>query len=275
MRELTFYKMSAAGNDFVVMEIEAAGGSLNKLARQACDRKFGIGADGLLVLQRSKKADVKMRVFNADGSEAEMCGNGARCAAYLSAKRKAQSVKQKTKNTELKIETKAGIIDAEVSGKDVKIRLTDPKAMKLNLLIDIGKRKLKVHYIDTGVPHAVIFVEGLENIDLLCLGRAVRYHKVFAPRGANVNIVEALKDNYIKIRTYERGVEAETLACGTGSAASALITAQQLGKKSGKIDVGVNSGEVLKVYYKKIGDKFKDVWLAGQAKIIYKGAYYV
>lgn len=287
--------MSVAGNDFVVLETGAASGALRKLAKQVCDRKFGIGADGLLIMQKSRRADMKMRIFNADGSEAEMCGNGAQCAAYYGSRLKAQGPR-------IRIETKAGIIDSAVSGKEVKIRLTDPEEMRLNFLIGVNgvssgfscgaksrppalapgarperrdKRRLKVHYIDTGVPHVVIFVEGLENIDLLCLGKAVRYHQAFAPRGANVDIVEVVRDNYIKIRTYERGVEGETLACGTGAAASALITASLLPCNDRRINVQTSSGDILNVYFSREGDRFKDVWLAGQARIIYRGTYYV
>jgi diaminopimelate epimerase len=236
-----------------------------------------VGADGLLVLEKLKIADIRMRIFNADGSEAEMCGNGARCVSLW--------LKQKV----LKIETKAGVIKSEVKGDNIKIKLTDPKDIKLDILIKINNRLLKVNFINTGVPHTVIFVEGLDKIDVVNLGRLVRYHKRFTPGGSNVDFMEILSNNSIKIRTYERGVEDETLACGTGAVASALLYAirytlylpvRQAGGRralyaSGKVNIHTKSGEILKIYFNRVGNGFKNVWLEGKAKIVYKGVYYV
>ena len=276
--------MVASGNDFVVInQLQATGYRLQALAKELCDRKYGVGADGLLFLEKSKVTDIKMRIFNADGSEAEMCGNGVRCVALYIGK------------SNIKIETKAGIIESMVNldnvnpvrntkslrGKSkisngVKIKLTDPKDIKLNIPIKVNNRTLHVNFINTGVPHTVIFVEGLDKIDIVNLGRQIRYHHRFSPQGTNVDFVEALSNKSIKIRTYERGVEDETLACGTGAAAAALITDYRLQITDyGKIDVHTKSGEVLKVYFNKVNDKFKDVWLAGKARIVYKGVYYV
>jgi diaminopimelate epimerase len=270
---IDFYKMVAAGNDFVVVgeHLQAGSRELAELARNMCDRKYGIGADGILLIEKSKKADAKMRIFNADGSEAEMCGNGARCSALLT-KEKTKSKKSKI----IKIETKAGIIESEVNKENVKIKLTAPSGTKLNIPIKINNRTLKVNFVNTGVPHAVIFVEGLDKIEVDRLGRIIRYHPEFAPKGANVNFVEVLNDDFIKVRTYERGVEAETLACGTGSSASAIITGIRQ-KKTGDKRIGVQtkSGEILKVYIEQENNKFKNVWLEGRAKLVYKGRYYV
>ncbi|MDP2924275.1 MAG: diaminopimelate epimerase [Candidatus Omnitrophota bacterium] len=268
--QIEFTKMVASGNDFVIidaMRYALCAMRWNDLVKKICDRKYGVGADGLLLLEKSKVADVRMRIFNADGSEAEMCGNGARCVAYW------QSAKRKALSAKLKIETKAGIIESEVKGENVKIKLTVPKDMKVGIPIMVNSRVLKVNFINTGVPHTVIFVEGLEKIDVDGLGRIIRYHENFKPAGTNVNFVEVKGDNSIKVRTYERGVEAETLACGTGSVASALIAAHNLQPiaSSDKTDVLTKSGEILKVYFNKIGDKFSDVWLEGKAKIVYEG----
>ncbi len=262
--------MVAAGNDFVISEAKSQkpkAKSLSILAKDICDRKFGAGADGLLWLEKSRKADLRMRIFNADGSEAQMCGNGARCIALY----KAKSKKQKAK---IKIETKAGIIDSEINGDSVKIKLTNPKAIKLDVPVKVGGRQIKVNFINTGVPHAVIFTQGLEKIDILPLGRALRYHKEFSPCGTNVDFIEILSSNSIRIRTYERGVEDETLACGTGSVAAALIFSLKTGA-GGKVFVHTQSGEILKVYFKKSGERFIDVWLEGKTKKAYEGVYYV
>ncbi|MEW5758074.1 MAG: diaminopimelate epimerase [Candidatus Omnitrophota bacterium] len=251
--------MVASGNDFVIAE----GENLGKLAHNICDRKYGIGADGLLVIEKSKIADIKMRIFNADGSEAEMCGNGARCAALW------------VNKPQVKIETLAGIIESKIHGKNVKIKLTDPVDFKLNIPLLINERKLSVNFVNTGVPHVVIFVEGVDKINVFEIGRLIRYHKAFGPRGTNINFVEVVDDKNIIARTYERGVEGETLACGTGSAASALVASlvHNLNKK--EINVKVRSGEILKIYFKSENSSFKDVWLEGKVKIVYKGEYNV
>ena len=281
--------MVASGNDFVVIENSypthatawvSRLTSCQSLAKKICDRKFGVGADGLLFLEKSKIADVKMRIFNPDGSEAQMCGNGARCVALYMGK------------PYLKIQTKAGIIEAEVKrdnvnpvrntahiranlivSNGVKIKLTDPKEIKLDIPIKINNRLLKVNFINTGVPHTVISVEGLDEINVVNLGRQIRYHQKFKPSGTNVDFVEALSNNSIKIRTYERGVEDETLACGTGAVASALILATRYSLLATKINVQTKSQEILKVYFDKISDKFRNVWLEGKAKIAYKGCW--
>jgi diaminopimelate epimerase len=267
-KKVEFTKMVAAGNDFVIIEnschLSAVSGQL--LARKICDRKYGIGADGLLFLEKSKITDVKMRIFNPDGSEAEMCGNGARCAALYSAR----------EERKISIETKAGIIESRVDGNNIKIKLTEPKDIKLDISLKLNKRKFKANFVDLGVPHAVIFVEGLDGIQVSEIGRAIRNHKKFAPRGANVDFVEVLSDNSIKIRTYERGVEDETFACGTGSVASALLYALRSTLCANhKINVHTKSGEILRVYFRKTKTGFRDIWLEGKAKIVYKGVYYV
>ncbi|MBN1405505.1 MAG: diaminopimelate epimerase [Candidatus Omnitrophica bacterium] len=264
MKQVKFTKMQARGNDFVV--INAITGNLPALAVKLCDRKFGIGADGLLVIEKSKCADVRMRIFNADGSEAEMCGNGASCVALW-----VKSQNRIPDNRQISIETKAGIIKSGVKGDTVKIKLTDPKGLKLDIPIKINNRALKVNFVDTGVPHAVILAEAIEKIDVQAIGSSVRYHKRFSPKGANVDFIEALNKDSIKIRTYERGVEAETLACGTGSVASAIIFACKTGTGKKTVNVHTKSKEMLKVHFVRLGQKFSDVWLEGKAHIVFNG----
>ncbi len=287
MNKLYFTKMVASGNDFVVIEDRGSrieNRKLSVLSRKICDRKYGVGADGLLLLEKSKSADTRMRIFNADGSEAEMCGNGARCTAlyishpfdgvYTERSRSAQGRQGARHKKLIKIETKAGGIDSEADGDNVRIKLTDPKDIRLDIPIKINNRNIKVNFIDTGVPHAVIFTEGLEKIDIFPLGRLIRYHKEFSPGGTNVDFVEVLSRNSIKVRTYERGVENETLACGTGSAASALIFALKT-VAAGKIYIHTRSTEILTLYCVRTAGKFDNVWLEGKAKKVYEGAYYV
>jgi diaminopimelate epimerase len=273
MNKINFTKMVASGNDFIVSELaNRRVGELKILAQKICDRKYGVGADGLLVLEKSKIANVKMRIFNPDGSEAEMCGNGARCVALF------KNSQLMTHDSGLTIETKAGIVESCVNGNNLKIKLTDPKGLKLDIPIKVNKRTLHVDFINIGVPHTVIFVEGLDKIDVLVLGYSVRYHKRFAPAGTNVDFVEVLSNNSVKIRTYERGVEDETLACGTGAVAAALITSRKSvipSPNSQKINVLTKSGETLKVYFDKLDNRFSNIWLEGEANIVYKGEYYV
>ncbi len=259
--KINFTKMVASGNDFVVVEGLSKWRNLKKLSQKMCDRKYGIGADGLLVLNK-KGSGTSMRIFNADGSEAEMCGNGARCAALY------------IKVNSGKLFTLAGVIDTSIKASRVRIKLTDPKNVLLDIPLDILGKKIRVNFVNTGVPHTVIFVEGLKDIDVGLLGRAVRFHKKFYPAGTNVNFVELLGNDTIAIRTYERGVEGETLACGTGSTASAIIFAL-LNNLDSVVQVKTQSQEVLKVYFEKKGNNFKNVWLEGSAKIVYKGEYYV
>jgi len=273
-RKIKFTKVVASGNDFIIVESHhAAGlGSLSMFARRACDRKFGAGADGLLVLGKSRKADIRMRIFNADGTEAEMCGNGARCAALFVAGY--HPVGRLLGLKKISIETKAGVIASEVRADNVRIKLTRPKGLKFNIPIVINGRNLRVNFIDTGVPHAVVFVSGLDKIDVNGIGRQIRFHKRFSPQGANANFVEVLAGNSIAVRTYERGVEDETLACGTGSVASALISTLSCRlQAAGCVKVNTRGKEVLKVYFNKTGDKCEDVWLEGKARIVYKGEY--
>lgn len=261
MNKILFTKMVGSGNDFVVIQGKPAG-NLPKLAKLICDRRFGVGADGMLIIEKSKKANMSMRIFNADGSEAKMCGNGARCAALFSGKKK------------LSLSTGAGIIDAEVIGNCVKIKITEPKNIKLDIPLKVGNRLIKVNFINTGVPHTVVFVNGIEKIDVNSIGSSIRNHAKFSPAGTNVNFVQVLGTNLIQIRTYERGVEGETLACGTGSTASALVFALK-NNLNNLVKVKTQSGEILKIYFKKLNSKFEQVWLEGSAKIVYKGEYYV
>jgi diaminopimelate epimerase len=249
--------------------------NLKKIAVQACQRKLGIGADGLLVLEKSQKASVKMRIFNADGSEAEMCGNGARCVAYY-----LQQVTLKQSH-KIKIDTKAGILNSQTHKGDIEINMTVPRGIRLNSILSIRGHSLRFNFINTGVPHTVMLCEGIEQIDVPSLGRLIRFHKRFKPAGTNVNFVEPVGLDRIKIRTYERGVEGETLACGTGSVAAAIIYALKLRNsglaKEGRFDIVVDtaSGEALSICFHLHKNKISNVWLRGKARIICEGDCYV
>ncbi|MFA4991861.1 MAG: diaminopimelate epimerase [Candidatus Omnitrophota bacterium] len=262
MKKLNFVKMTGAGNDFVVIDAISRKEVYFVLAKRLCERRTGIGADGLLVIEKSKKADFMMRIFNSDGSEADMCGNGLRCAvAYMGRKKS-------------KIETRAGIYHGEITDKDiVKVTMVEPRGLRQDVSIKINERFMKVNFINTGVPHAVVFVQGIDEIDVNSIGREIRYHEEFRPAGANVDFVEIVDDKNIKMRTYERGVEGETLACGTGATASVLIASYKL-RVANCVNVRVKGG-LLKVYFKKKGSKISDVYLEGEAREVFQGGFYV
>ncbi len=273
MKKIHFTKMAGAGNDFIIIEARK-GLDLKKLAIKACDRTNGIGADGLLVVDKSKKADYRMRIINADSSEAEMCGNGARCmAAYI--------VRNKKPRKKLfSIETVAGIILGEAKGEVANVRLSAPHGFRANVPLTVSGRKIKVSYIDTGVPHAIVYVNALKNIDVTKIGQSIRYHTKFKPRGTNVNFVEQIRKNLVDVRTYERGVEDETKACGTGSVASAIVTYLKANphlknKAKAKMNVRTTGGEILEVTFDLVDNKISNVWLKGSANFIAKGEYYV
>ena len=275
MKTLPFTKMSGAGNDFVIMEAAALKGlDVKKLTIQICDRANGVGADGLLILDKSKKCDYKMRIINADGSEAEMCGNGSRCLIDYIARKK------EPKNPAISLETLAGAVLGEAQKEAVRVRLSDPVDYAPNIGIMVNGRKLKVDYIDTGVPHTIVFVDDLDKIDVNTIGRAIRAHEEFKPRGTNVNFVEQIKEDLIHVRTFERGVEAETKACGTGSVASAIVTYLKANPKvkvfqNAVMHVKTTGGEMLQVSFDLANRKAANVWLKGKVNWICEGKYFL
>jgi diaminopimelate epimerase len=261
-----FLKMSGSGNDFILIDNRdrsLAVGNITKFVRNVCERKVSVGADGLIIIENSQRADFRWRFFNADGSEVDMCGNGARCAARFAYIRGIAKEK-------MSFETGAGIIDAEVIGDTVKVKLTEPHSMKTNISVMIEGKPVEVNFVNTGVPHVVLFVHGLDRYDVLNTGRKIRYHGGFQPEGTNANFMEVIDRHTIRIRTYERGVEDETLACGTGAVASALISFSQ-GLVESPVDVNVKSGETLKIYFRKTGHGFEDIYLEGKANVVYEG----
>jgi len=263
---IDFFKMSGSGNDFILIDNRQGAlvvGNVVEFVKSVCRRKVSVGADGAILIEPSNRADFRWRFFNADGSEAEMCGNGGRCAARFAHLMGIAGEK-------MSFETVAGIIDAEVRGDVVKLRLTDPTALAMEDRIAIKNQTLFVHSIDTGVPHVVHFVRDPEDFDVFNTGRAIRYHERYRPAGTNANFVTVLDHHTIRVRTYERGVEDETLACGTGSAASALIAARK-GLVESPVDVRVQGGELLRIYFEKTDKGFTKVYLEGRVKMVYQG----
>ena len=265
MPTLQFTKMNGAGNDFVMLDNRDLSLSLdNAMIARLCDRHRGVGADGLLAVEPAQNgADFRMRYYNADGGEAEMCGNGARCfARYASRVGK--------KSGAITFETLAGTIGAKLVGENVRLAMSAPHSLAIGTELTVAGEKLTVHFLNTGVPHAVVFVEDLEKTDILRLGAALRYHTHFAPKGTNANFAAKLPGGGIAIRTYERGVEGETLACGTGVTAAALIHSRLSGAES-PVSVAVRGGDTLHVGFDRDCDGWSNVSLTGPADFVFDG----
>lgn len=263
---LEFTKMNGAGNDFLLIDNREERIVLSPAqVVRLCHRQRGVGADGVFLLKRSRSGNAEWAwdFFNSDGSTAEMCGNGARCFARF-------IQKVAGSNGMTSFETGAGVIRAEFSGEHVAVDLTEPKELRLNTPLVLDGREHSVHFINTGVPHAVVFTENLGQLDVQRLGGAVRWHPHFAPRGTNANFVQRIEANKIQVRTFERGVEGETLACGTGVAASALVAAR-LHQLTSPVEVQVQGGDRLEVSFESAGELFKNVRLSGPAEFVFEG----
>jgi diaminopimelate epimerase len=263
---LNFTKMNGAGNDFILADNRQKNLHLSeKQIVKLCDRHQGVGADGLMLLVPcdSGKADWAWQFYNNDGSVADMCGNGARCFARF--------IQKTTGNKNpLTFETGAGVIRAEFHGEQVTVNLTAPKDLRLDEKVTLSTGVESINSLNTGVPHAVLFVPDADKAMVQKLGEEVRYHSHFTPKGTNVNFVQKLPDGRIRVRTYERGIEGETLACGTGVTASALISAVVHSFQS-PVKIQVQSGDSLEVSFTRNGQQFEDVRLTGPADFTFQG----
>lgn len=263
---LEFTKMNGAGNDFAVIDGRSKKISLTReQIVRLCDRHRGVGADGVLILvpSVSGKADCAWEFYNSDGSTGEMCGNGARCFARF--------VRERTGlDRDLTFETEAGIIRAEFLEERVRVNLTPPRDLRLNEQVPLSAGSETIHSLNTGVPHAVLFVPDADKAMVMQLGPEIRRHKHFAPRGTNVNFVQLLGQNSIRVRTFERGVEGETLACGTGVTASALISSR-VHKFTSPVKVQVQGGDQLEVSFEGTNGNFANVRLTGPAEFVFNG----
>jgi len=258
--------MSGAGNDFVLIDNRAQNLRLTRdQVVRLCDRHRGVGADGVILLGRasSEQADWSWEFYNSDGSSGEMCGNGARCFGRFVQRRTGSPA-------DFNFETLAGIIHARFQGDRVTVNLTRPEKLVLNESLPLSTGKSIVHSLNTGVPHAVLFVPDADRAMLQQLGPEIRHHARFAPKGTNVNFVQVLAPGRIRVRTFERGVEGETLACGTGVTASALITSKIHNFQS-PIQVLVQGGDSLEVSFTENDAGFDQVSLTGPAEFVFEG----
>jgi diaminopimelate epimerase len=266
MDKIPFFKMSGSGNDFIIIDNRRSvvdEDRLKNLIVSVCRRKMSAGADGFILIEDSDSVDFKWRFYNSDGSRPEMCGNGARCAARFAF---LNNIAAKT----LAFETDAGVVAAEIIGDRAKVKMPDPSQFKIDFTIELTDGPGTLSSVNTGVPHVILETAKLDDVDVFNQGREIRYHKRFAPDGTNVNFAAVLEENRITIRTYERGVEDETLACGTGSIAAALVLAAKNGWQS-PVNVRTRSGITLTIHFTPSDNGFRDVYLEGDARVIYRG----
>jgi diaminopimelate epimerase len=269
MNTIRFQKWQGAGNDFIIIDNRNNQVcNINpKMINKLCDRHFGIGADGLMLISPSEDFDFEMFYFNSDGHPAEMCGNGGRCIAAMAAQAEVFSKKTRFLTTD-------GIHEAEVIREDlIRLKMTDIEEIKAVEIPDLDFSSVgNAAFLNTGVPHLVVFVDDPESVNVETKGRYLRNLDRFAPAGTNVNFVK-VSGQTLHVRTYERGVEGETLACGTGNVAAAVATEWFNNYGFNEYDC-VALGGRLKVSFKRLGNnRFTDVWLEGPAVRVFEGSF--
>jgi diaminopimelate epimerase len=268
MEKFKFYKYSGHGNDFVIIdnwEDQVVESDLVKVSKLMSRQKFGVGADGVVFITKGPdEVDFAVRFFNSDGSEAEMCGNASRCAAHLA-------------NTlgiapsEMNFKTKAGLVESTVNERQVSVMMPKIGRPEGAALVEIEGFSQTYYRLNTGVEHAVAFVEDLDGLNVFRYGRAVRRHPSFNPDGTNVDYVKVTGDNILSVRTYERGVEDETLACGTGCTAASLLAAAQGLVKGNSILCKTKGGEDLTVRFEGPAESPEKVFLEGEVRYVFSG----
>ena len=266
MDNIEFWKMNGSGNDFILIDNrdgQVREEEMGRLVERACRRRESVGADGVIFVAPSDQYDFNWRYFNADGGEVEMCGNGGRCVARF-------AYLKGIAGDKMTFGTKVGPISAEVEDRIVRVLMPDPTNLRIGIDLPLEAGWESVDFINTGVPHVVIQVKDLDEHPIFDQGRAIRYDSLFSPEGTNANFIKISGPDQIDIRTYERGVEDETLACGTGSIAAALI-ADVKGLVKSPVIVKTRGGESLKIYFKRVGDGFSEVYLEGNTTLVYKG----
>ncbi|RKX36393.1 MAG: diaminopimelate epimerase [Verrucomicrobia bacterium] len=264
---IDFTKMHGAGNDFVMIDninarVRLSPGDVAKL----CHRRFGIGADGVLLLEPpdSNRVDATMVYYNADGSRAEMCGNGARCFAAFALERGLG------RDGLIRFNTDAGIVSAETVDDLYRIELTPPTDLNLGRTIELRSGPRTIHTVNTGVPHVVHFVDDVNAVDIRRFGSEIRHHADFAPAGTNVNVAAIDEDGLVHVRTYERGVEDETLACGTGVTAVGIVSSL-INRIARPVRLQVAGASVLLVDFEETASGIEKVTLTGPAATVFTG----
>ena len=264
---ITFTKMTGTGNDFIVFDNRNGRltGREAEFFSSLCRRRFSVGADGVILAEKGERAPVRMRYYNSDGMEAAMCANGARCTAYFALH------KGFTAENTFRMEASDGFHEVEVTGPIVKFEMGAPRDYRSGFRFEYQPGLREGGFLNTGVPHLVLLVDGpsgLKDLNVGAVAPFYRNHRTF-PGGTNVNFVQKISDNAIEVRTYERGVEAETLSCGTGCVASALVAYTVLSVRP-PIRVVTRGGE-LRVEFDR---DWKHIYLIGPVQMVYEGSLY-
>ena len=263
---IEFWKMSGSGNDFILIDNRdrrIADDAMGSLVKKICRRRESVGADGVIFLIESERFDFGWRFLNADGGEVEMCGNGARCVARF-------AYLKGIAESKMTFETLAGPVAAEVTGQLVKVTMPKPSGLKMDIDLPLETGWQTVDFVNTGVPHVVIQVDSLSDYPVFQQGKRIRQHPMFSPEGTNANFIQIIGPDLLEIRTYERGVENETLACGTGAVAAALVSAAR-GMVESPVRAKTQGGEELRISFHKEQDEFTHVWFEGKTVIVYQG----
>jgi diaminopimelate epimerase len=263
---IPFAKLSASANDFIVLDNrdESFSDVASLIAERVCARRYSIGADGLILVENSKQATVRIRYINPDGEEFNTCGNGGRCAArytHLFVK----------PDQHITMETNIGVVKAQIVNRSVHLQLVKPTEIKLNLELSLEGKTYRGHYVQVGDPHFVVPFENIRNIDFVTLARKLRHHESLGPAGANVHFIEPIARNCMKIRSFERGVENETLACGSGCVSSAVSTFLE-GKTDPPVTFEPQSGIPVAVHFQASED-LGEIFLEGDARLVYRGEF--
>ncbi len=263
---IEFWKMSGSGNDFILIDNRngrVANDAMGLLVKKICRRRESVGADGVIFLTKSERFNFGWRYLNADGGEVEMCGNGARCVARF-------AYLKGITESKMTFETLAGPIDAEVTEGVVKVTMPKPSDLKMDIDLPLQTGWQTVDFINTGVPHVVIQVDSLHDYPVFQQGKIIRHHPMFSPEGTNANFIKIIGPDLLEIRTYERGVEDETLACGTGAVAATLVSAAR-GMVESPVRAKTQGGEELTISFQKDQNEFNQVWFEGKTVIVYQG----
>jgi diaminopimelate epimerase len=282
MEKISFFKMTGAGNDFIILDLDKNIPFVlsDKIIARLCSRRNGIGADGVVTLKNSDKYSFEMEYYNSDGTTGTLCGNGARCAIRYA--EMTGRLNQKGRFTSGGIEYSGEIIN----DRNIRFNLNPPGKIKYNFMVKAGSQMIKAHFVDTGSPHVVINIaemlrnpadpasgyDEMNDIPVIETGKEIRYLPEFAPGGVNVNFIK-ITDNKLYIRTYERGVENETLACGTGSAAAAIVAYYRYKMKKPVI-LHTRGGEELKVDFDEAEGAINNLSLTGPAKVTFSGSFF-
>lgn len=284
METIKFYKMTGAGNDFIFIKAEENPNFKleEKLISQICNRRYGIGADGLMYIKKSQDCDFEIEYFNSDGKPGSLCGNGSRCSLIF-------ANEYYEKKTSYNFKCGNSLFRGEILDKNLaRFYLNNPLQIKIDFKIKAASQLINACFVDVGSPHVIINIndiainpkypdlryKDLKTVPVKDLGAEIRWHKDFSPNGTNVNFISIENENTISIRSFERGVEDETLACGTGSTSAAIIARLKYGLKP-PIKVQTYGGDILTIgfNFNPISKEFADLYLEGPAKIVFIGEY--